>query len=282
MYMLNFRDLGAHYRKVREARGYSMGDVTSDNLHKSQVSRFENGTQMLLLDGFMHAINGLNMTVSEFFLTIGNFEVGSLQIFSEKLQELITAQDIDGLKALIIRKPRTNEKKIFNIKVKCAIRELSAQNLLTDEETQFIDKYLTDCEEWTMFDTTVFSMCLEALDTVLVYQLGLQLIEKNTFYKTLPYNAQIVKRTLVNVYVYMIFRGCFVYAEEFEKQLNTLLKPTDTDEKITIQIFKKILIYRKKKKPELLSEISRDIHALKDLGAQGLAERIEIFLFNYK
>ena len=95
MYMLNFRDLGAHYRKVREARGYSMGDVTSDNLHKSQVSRFENGTQMLLLDGFMHAINGLNMTVSEFFLTIGNFEVGSLQMFSEKLQEVITAQDID-------------------------------------------------------------------------------------------------------------------------------------------------------------------------------------------
>lgn len=44
-----------------------MGDVTSDNLNKSQVSRFENGTQMLLLDGFMHAINGLNMTVSEFF-----------------------------------------------------------------------------------------------------------------------------------------------------------------------------------------------------------------------
>lgn len=237
MYMLNFRDLGAHYRKVREARGYSMGDVTSDNLNKSQVSRFENGTQMLLLDGFMHAINGLNMTVSEFFLTIGNFEVGNLQIFGEKLQELITAQDIDGLKAMIIRKPRTNEKKIFNIKVKCAIRELSGQNLLTDEEGQFIDKYLTDCEEWTMFDTTVFSMCLEALDTELVYHLGLQLIEKNTFYKTLPYNAQIVKRTLVNVYVYMIFRGCFVYAEEFEKQLSTLLKPTDTDEKITIQFF---------------------------------------------
>lgn len=99
-----------------------------------------------------------------------------------------------------------------------------------------------------MFDTTVFSMCLEALDTELVYHLGLQLIEKNTFYKTLPYNAQIVKRTLVNVYVYMIFRGCFVYAEEFEKQLSTLLKPTDTDEKITIQFFKKILISRKEKK----------------------------------
>lgn len=279
--MLNFRDLGAHYRKVREARGYSMGDVTSDNLNKSQVSRFENGTQMLLLDGFMHAINGLNMTVSEFFLTIGNFEVGNLQVFGEKLQELINAQDIDGLKTLIIRKPRTNEKKIFNIKAKCAIRELSGQNLLTDEETQFIDKYLTDCEEWTMFDTTVFSMCLEALDTDLVYQLGLQLIEKNAFYKTLPYNAQIVKRTLVNVYVYMIFRGCFIYAEEFEKQLNTLLKPTDTDEKITIQIFKKISIYRQGKKPDLLSEISRDIHALKYLGAQGLAERIDIFLLNY-
>ena len=280
--MLGFRDLGAHYRKVRESRGYTMGDVTSDHLNKSQVSRFENGTQMLLLDGFMHAIEGLNMTVSEFFLTIGNFETGILQTFGEKLQDLINAQDIDGLKALIIRKPRTNEKKIFNVKVKCAIQELSGQKLLTVEEYQFVDKYLTDCEEWTMFDTTVFSMCLEALDTNLVYQLGLQLIEKNEFYKILPYNAQIVKRTLVNVYVYMILRGYFVYADEFEKRLNRLLKPTDTDEKIAVQIFKKFLIYRQRKEPELLSEIARDIQILKDLGAQGLAERIEIFLFNYK
>ncbi|MGX7047780.1 hypothetical protein [Pseudolactococcus piscium] len=104
-----------------------------------------------------------------------------------------------------------------------------------------------------MFDTTFFSMCLEALDTDLVYQLGLQLIEKNAFYRPLLYNAQIVKRTLV--YVYMIFRGCFVYAEEFEKQLNTLLKPTDTDEKITIQIFKKILISRKEKNQNFYQEL---------------------------
>lgn len=98
--MLNLKDLGAHYRKVRESRGYSMGDVTSNHLNKSQVSRFENGTQMLLLDGFMHAINGLNMTASEFFLTIGNFEGGNLHRFGEKLQSYIVTQDIEGLKSL--------------------------------------------------------------------------------------------------------------------------------------------------------------------------------------
>lgn len=155
-------------------------------------------------------------------------------------------------------------------------------NFLTDEDCQFVDKYLTDCEEWTMFETNVFSMCLEALDTDLAYQLGLQLIEKNNFYKILPYNAQIVKRTLVNVYVYMILRGRFVYAGKLEKKIDRLINSSDTDEKIVIQIFKKFSKYRQEENLELLSEIVRDIQNLKDLGAQGLAERFEIFLFNDK
>jgi Rgg/GadR/MutR family transcriptional activator len=278
---LNFRELGAFYKKVRQSRGYSIGDVTSHYLSKSQISKFENGNSMLLLDGFMHAVAGLNMTMSEFFLTIGHFEAGNLHTFGEKLQDLINVQDMDGLKGLIIQKPRTNEKRIFNIKIKCAIRELSGQNLLTDDDCQFIDKYLTDHEEWTAFDIDVFGMCLEALDTELVYQLGKQLTKKDKF-RILPYNAYIVKRTLVNVYVYMILHGRFIYADEFEKELDSLLKSTDTEEKIAVHIFKKVFKYRQEKNPELLPEIDQDLQNLKNLGAFGLARMIDIFLTNYK
>lgn len=278
---MNFRELGAFYKKVRQSRGYSIGDVTSHYLSKSQISKFENGNSMLLLDGFMHAVAGLNMTMSEFFLTIGHFEAGNLHTFGEKLQDLINVQDIDGLKGLIIQKPRTNEKRIFNIKIKCAIRELSGQNLLTDADSQFIDKYLTDHEEWTAFDIDVFGMCLEALDTELVYQLSKQLTKKDKF-RILPYNAYIVKRTLVNVYVYMILHGRFIYADEFEKELNSLLKSTDTEEKIAVHIFKKVFKYRQEKNPELLPEIDQDLQNLKNLGAFGLARMIDIFLTNYK
>jgi hypothetical protein len=52
--------------------------------------------------------------------------------------------------------------------------------LLTDDDCQFIDKYLTDHEEWTAFDIDVFGMCLEALDTELVYQLSKQLTKKTS------------------------------------------------------------------------------------------------------
>lgn len=97
---------------------------------------------------------------------------------------------------MIVLNPRTKEKKIFNVLVKCAIRELSGQDLLTDEECQFIDNHLTDIEDWTIFDVNIFGMCLEALNTELVYQLGLQLAEKDNFYKDLPYNAQVVKKQL--------------------------------------------------------------------------------------
>lgn len=279
--MLNLKDLGAHYRKVRESRGYSMGDVTSNHLNKSQVSRFENGTQMLLLDGFMHAINGLNMTASEFFLTIGNYEGGNLHRFGEKLQSYIVTQDIEGLKSLILPKPRTKEKKIFNILAKCAIKDLSGKNLLTDEECLFIDKHLTDIEEWTVFDVNIFAMVLETLDINLVYQLGLDLLKKDKFYKKLPYNAHIVKRTVVNLYVHMILHRKFSYADVFEKKLEVLLKPNDIVERIAVSIFKKISCYRQEEKSEILTEFERDIQFLKKLDASVLAKKIEILLVNY-
>lgn len=279
---MNFRELGALYKKVRQSRGYSISDVTSDYLNKSKISKFENGNSMLLLDGFMHAVAGLNMTMSEFFLAVGNFEAGNLHKFGEKLKDHIDIHDIDGLKTMIVLNPRTKEKKIFNVLVKCAIRELSGQDLLTDEECQFIDKHLTDIEDWTIFDVNIFGMCLEALNTELVYQLGLQLAEKDNFYKDLPYNAQVVKKTVVNLYVHMILHGRFAYADIFEKNLELLLRVSDTEERIVVHIFKKVSKYRQGKAPNLLAEIDRDIQALKDFGAQGLAKRIEIFLINYE
>jgi Rgg/GadR/MutR family transcriptional activator len=279
--MLDFKDLGEHYKKVRGSRGYTIGDVCGDNLDKAQISRFENGKQMLLLDGFMHAIDGLNMTASEFFLTVGNFEAGNLHKFGEKLQAYVVAQDISGLKGMIVPKPRTKEKKIFNVLVKCAIRDLSGKDLLTNEECQFIDKYLTDIEEWTVFDVNVLGMCMEALDIDMVYHLGLEMLAKDKFYKNLPYNAWMVKRTIVNLYVNMILHGRFVYANEYEQKLKSLLKAGDTEERIAVCIFKKISEYRQEKNSDLLSEIKRDIQTLKNLDAAPLAGKIEILLINY-
>ena len=83
---MNFRELGALYKKVRQSRGYSISDVTSDYLNKSQISKFENGNSMLLLDGFMHAVAGLNMTMSEFFLSCWEFRGGKFTQVWRKIE----------------------------------------------------------------------------------------------------------------------------------------------------------------------------------------------------
>ncbi|MDN6071267.1 MAG: helix-turn-helix domain-containing protein [Lactococcus plantarum] len=62
-------EIGVYYKRVRKERGYTLADVakSSDYLDKSQLSRFESGENMLSADRFLAAINGLNMTVTEFF-----------------------------------------------------------------------------------------------------------------------------------------------------------------------------------------------------------------------
>ncbi len=275
---MNVKNIGAHYRKLRESRGYSMGDVTNDYLNKSQISRFENGIQMLQLDSFIYAVQGLNMTVSEFFLTADGFENLEGQSVDIMIKELIGYSDITGLYALIMANPRTTEKRLANIQLKCAILELSGENLLTNEECQFVDCYLTECADWTMYEINLLGMCLKALDSELINMLGLQLVDKKKLYRRLPEHTKLVRKTLVNIYVCMVLRRRFSYAAAFELELDELLKPTDTDEKIVFHLFKKVVKYHRTEVPEDMVEILKDIQCLKNHGAQGLADRITIFL----
>jgi transcriptional regulator with XRE-family HTH domain len=59
-------ELGAFYRETRERLGYTQRDVESAYCNHSLISRFENGETVLWADKLLLAINGLDMTPTEF------------------------------------------------------------------------------------------------------------------------------------------------------------------------------------------------------------------------
>lgn len=275
-------EIGAYYKQVREERGYTLADVAMSSVYldKSQLSRFESGESMLSADRFLAAIHGLNMTVTE-FIALMSTEPSQYHVFSKKMMAYVMVGDIAGLKGLL--KPKTKRKmdKIFNILVKSAILDLSRENLVTNAEKQFLESYFFNIPYWTFFDVNIFGMCLEILDEKEVYDVGQDMLKSHELSQIIAFNGEIVKKTAVNLYVYLICKGWFRRAENIGKELDKLLTEWDMEEKISIHIFKKFATYKKEKRPELLKEVQGDIQTLKKLGAVGMANRLAMDIEKY-
>lgn len=78
-------DLGAFYKETREKLGYSQRDAESVYCDHSLISRFENGETVLRADKLLMAINGLDLTPTEFFVWHGDYLPNRLQMFNKKI-----------------------------------------------------------------------------------------------------------------------------------------------------------------------------------------------------
>ena len=274
---VDMQEIGTYYKQVREERGYTLSDVamSSDYLDKSQLSRFESGESMLSADRFLSAINGLNMTPSEFFALKSN-EPSQYHIFATKIMKCVMKKDEEGLKSLVKTKARVKMEKIFNILAKAAIFDVSKENLITTSEKKYLKNYLINIPQWTFFEVNIFGMCLEILDEDEVYDLGQDMLASDELSQIIAFNDEVVKKTAINLYFYLISKGWYRRAERIEKKIDELLTEWDMEEKISLHIFKKFLKYKQEKSPKLLEEVQSDIQMLKQLGATGIADRFAI------
>lgn len=268
------QEIWTYYKQIRLERGYTLSDIamSSNYLDKSQLSRFENGENMLSIDRFLAAIAGLNMTPSEFF-ALKSSEPNQYRRFSEKMMNYVMKGDIEGIKSLIKPNARMKMEKIFNILAKAAIFEVSQENLVTKDEKNFLEKYLLNMPQWTLFEVNIFGMCLDILDEDDVYDLGQDMLSSRELPQLLLLNNEAVKKTAINFYIWLITRRQYRCAERIEKELENLLTEWDVEEKISLHIFKKFLCAMKGKSPELLEEVQSDIACLRKLGATGVANR---------
>ena len=271
-------ELGAFYKETREKLGYSQRDAESEYCDHSLISRFENGETVLRADKLLMAINGLDLTPTEFFVWHGEYLPNRLQIFNKKMSAYAINEDVDGLKTLLKTRAIRNEDKIFNILVKCAIFDLSDEMLIIKSERKFIEKHFNNVKQWTIYEMSVFAHCLEAIDDAEVYDIGQDILKSDEFSKIIASNAALAKKTLVNLYVHLICHGSYRYAEKLKRGIDNFLTEWDMSEKIILHIFEKFSLYRQEKNPELLSEIQDDIQILNRFGATGMAKRMTLFI----
>lgn len=270
--------LGAYYKKTREARGYSIAEIETDYLHSSQLSRFEKGKSMFSAECLLLAIQRLNMTPTEFFALMPNYEPSRLHVLVQELSNHIIENDITKMKQMLKPKAKKTIDRLFNVILKAAIVASSEEALLTNQDRQLVYDYLTSIQQWTLFEMDVFSNCLDVLDIKTAYYLGLEMLESDELSKLLYDHGYIVKRTLANLYVHLIKHDYYTFANTIKSELSKLFNTWDMEGKIIIYMFDTFASYKRRKSAKLFETIQQDIQSLKRFGATALAESIEMLM----
>lgn len=274
-------ELRIYYKKQREERGYTYGEIACNYLHATQISRFEKGENIFSAECLLLAIKGLNMTPDEFFALMPNYSPNPLHIFNEKMREYVITNDFEKMKALL--KPRAKKKidKIQNLMVKIAILDASGENFITNSDRKFIRDYLDNIKQWTQFEVYIFGLCLKAFDDEDAYDLALDMIKSNNLSRLVASHAELVKKTLINIYVYFVCRNRYAYARKIKSKIETIIDEWDIEAKIIIHMFSNFATFKQEKSSELLNEIRSDIKVLKKFGVTGIADRLTMFMKRY-
>ena len=151
--MIERMELGEFYKELRLARKLKQSDVACAGLTASQLSKFELGQSMLSADKLILAIQGINMNFDEFGHKLNNYQESLHMQIGRKVVDRFAHQDIAGLEQLLeeVEQEQMAEtyRRLNAIVIKNALHSLNKSYLLTEEDSEFLTRYLYAIESWT-------------------------------------------------------------------------------------------------------------------------------------
>ncbi|MGT2799464.1 helix-turn-helix domain-containing protein [Streptococcus marmotae] len=283
--MIEKKELGEFYRELRIARGVKQKEVARGSLTASQLSKFELGQSMLSVDRLLLAIEGINMTFSEFAYRLNNYHESEHIELAERISTAHIKQDGQEL-ARLLRELRVKEEssrynRLNSIVVKNALYSLDKQCVLSQKDKDFVTEYLYSIESWTWFELYIFFNTMPLLNDQDLIFLGIELLEKAEAFQMLLHNKLYLKQGLLNLIAEVIERKKYEYILLFKTALEKMLEPYDVFERMIL----KFLLYvetflqtdgRNKK------EIEQFIQSLEDIGEESLVALLRFKLDYYQ
>lgn len=262
-------DLGELFRELRIARGLKLKDVASDKLSVSQLSKFENGQTMLSSDKLLVAISGIHMNFSEFGYALNNYQESEFFKLGEKIAELHSKQDIDGLKKLLVTYKGYESFDVYNhlnlLVIKVAIYSLDNSYPITDEDKEFLTNYLYEIEAWTEYELYIFGNTMSILsDSDLIF-LGKAFEERSKLYSSLTSHKKSAEIAFLNLILILIERKEIYYVRYFMSKLEEILNYQDMFAITCLHVLKQVSDYLNGD-VKSIEKIDSDIDMIEQLG----------------
>ncbi|MGT2751279.1 XRE/MutR family transcriptional regulator [Streptococcus orisasini] len=239
--------LGELYKELRMARGLKLKDVARDNLSVSQLSKFENGQNMLAADKLLLAISGIHMTFSEFGHALNNYKESDFFKIGNKIVELQSKRDIESLKKILDTYGDYENFDTYNrlnrLVVRVAIHTLDPSYIISDEDKEFLTTYLYNIEEWTEYELNLFGNTMIILSIEDLIFLGKAFIERNKLYISIPTNKKNAQIALLNLIMILIESKELYHANYFINYLEKLLTYQDMFIIVSLNFLKQMIAY---------------------------------------
>ena len=274
-------ELGELFRELRIARGLKLKDVATHKLSVSQLSKFENGQTMLSSDKLLVAISGIHMSFSEFGYALNNYQEPKFLKLGEKIAELQSKQNVDGLKKLLVTCKGYESFDVYNrlnlLVIKVAIHSLDNSYLITEEDKEFLTNYLYEIEEWTEYELYIFGNTMSILsDSDLIF-LGKAFEERSKLYSSLTSHKKSAEIAFINLILILIERKEIYYVKYFMSKLEGLLNYQDMFAITCLHILEQVTDYLTGS-IKSIKTIENEIDMINKLGNQTTASFLRVNL----
>lgn len=257
--------LGEFYRELRVARKVKQKDVAKGRLTASQLSKFEQGQSMLSADRLFQAIEGINMSFSEFGHALNNYQSSPFVCLGDEISELQLAGDVEGLLALRDGlKGSSLYEQLMTIIVKSALFSIDLSYPLDKQDIEVLVTYLYEVESWTSFELYLFGNTTDVLPVFDLVYLGKFALERTQLYQSLTANKEALKLTLINLIASLIEKKETQTLPFFVSQLRKLLGYKDILYKVLLTFLEKLDNYFNYSKGSLeeLEQYLKDLEIL--------------------
>lgn len=277
-------EIGELYKELRLARKIKQKDVAGENLSAAQLSKFELGHSMLSADKMLKAVEGINMTFSEFGYALNNYKPTEHQILMNEIMEALASINKERLYDLLAqysKKGTAVYSRLNSLLIKNALRSLDRTYHIDKEDGQFLAEYLFSIEDWTAYELHLFGNTMPFLSNSDLIFLGKELVSRSKIYLSLPNYKQVLKYTYLNLISEMFERRQTVHSTFFIEELESILDVFDTFETILLKFLILTFSYLNDDNIQRI-EIENYIETISSLGLDSLSDLLSNKLINYE
>lgn len=158
---------GTIFKELRLNKGYSIKEISDNEVSSSTISKFEHGTAMISIDKFFRILSNINVSPNEFFLYIEErteipYSFSSIVThfsdFKDKKDIIASERILEKLKKLLIQYP---DRKFLRIQI-VNIKAVLSQNLpdskrnIDNKDIQLIKQHLLSTKNWNEFEIRIY------------------------------------------------------------------------------------------------------------------------------
>ena len=177
--MQKYDNLGQVFRNLRTNRHISLKQISDEVVSASQISRFERGESELSIGKFLHALDNMNIEVSEFMDAVNNYQRTEQIRFMSALIPLEYERNVAGFQKMLEEEERKFKEHpeiyryhLNTILLQSFICKCDSSIIFPKDYIEQVTDYLFTTEDWNIYEIILIGNLYLFIDIPLLHKMG--------------------------------------------------------------------------------------------------------------